>query len=239
MTARCENGPNLTAVDGFWHQYSRRLVPKQEQQGGIFEVGADSSENQHHPIENQHQNRRKRRKGIHYERKQSYDTGRKEAIASPASPGGSRSPAAREGEKGPNAEADSGGCDPGERRSLDCQYRIGRAETCPRGEAEGFVTSDIFPKGALTHHSPTASGGIPPAGRAVRSPRGTRRLRTPFSQYRCARLAGQLAYVSQRSAWLHHAGAQTHLASCGRKPATGRFPAWRTKNNDGNGGDAQ
>ena len=87
------------------------------------------------------------------------------------------------------------------------------------------MTYNIFPKGALTHHSPLASGGIPPVGRAVRSPRGMRRLRTPFSQYRCARLAGQLASASGQGAWLHHAGAQAHLASCGRKPATSRFPA--------------
>ena len=31
------------------------------------------------------------------------------------------------------------------------------------------MTYNIFPKGALTHHSPLASGGIPPVGRAVRS----------------------------------------------------------------------
>ena len=30
----------------------------------------------------------------------------------------------------------------------------------------------FFPKGALTHHPPEAGGGIPPVGRAVRSPRG-------------------------------------------------------------------
>ena len=74
-------------------------------------------------------------------------------------------------------------------------------------------------------YSPPASRAVVLPSAAVRSPRGMRRLRTPFSQYRCARLAGQLASVSQRSAWLHHAGALTRLASCGRKPATGRFPA--------------
>ena len=118
------------------------------------------------------------------------------------------------------------------------------------------MTYNIFPKGALTHHLVVAScisfalpqaAGLAhsaapplPTKQALWAPwrwyglrppcalrGGTRRLRTPFSQYRCARLTGQLAYVSQRPAWLHHAGAQAHLASCGRKPATGRFPAWR------------
>ena len=88
------------------------------------------------------------------------------------------------------------------------------------------MTYNIFPKGALTHHSPLASGGIPPVGRAVRSPRGMRRLRTPFSQYRCARLAGQLASASGQGAWLHHAGAQAHLTE-------------ETRDDRENGGDTQ
>lgn len=34
----------------------------------------------------------------------------------------------------------------------------------------------FIPKGALTHHCPKGSGGIPPVGRAVRSSRSIRRM---------------------------------------------------------------
>ena len=39
--------------------------------------------------------------------------------------------------------------------------------------ATGMFPRFVFPlKGALTHHRPKAGGGIPPVGRAARSPRG-------------------------------------------------------------------
>ena len=61
--------------------------------------------------------------------------------------------------------------------------RMARDPTRRDGSETGCPVSFFFPKGALTHHLRNArhfgGGGIPPNGRAVRSARRMRRLRTP------------------------------------------------------------
>ena len=53
---------------------------------------------------------------------------------------------------------------------------IYRTERC-NARASGDRSLSFFPvKGALTHHCPKGSGGIPPCGRAVRSSRSIHRM---------------------------------------------------------------
>ena len=92
--------------------------------------------------------------------------------------------------------------------------------------------SFFIPKGALTHHCPKGSGGIPPVGRAVRSSRSIRRMRLQRGQtmpqfFKLSSLPVRLA--EGRCPVCRFAATPCPLpgqaATRLRKPATGSFAA--------------